>query len=493
VSETRGARAGDQLPVSAHPAFPVIVALWFAALLGLGSLVLPSVLIERIVVAVGLPSVLDAAQPPLGVTARIATALIATAFGAAAGLVIARRVVAANAPKPTRRAATLQRAAAGEGMSAKRPISAHEELGEEGLEAAPAEPARPTLAGRRRALTAEEGARSEFLDFAPLPGQAAAPPLEPLDLEMFAETEPGPEPEADEDASVVAERAAGDPHAQFGTASLSERRPFAQPAEIAMPTPAPMPYEPPVRAHPVADDIPEQTLVSSRPISELAIVELVERFALALQRHQADSNTAAAESKAEPAPLVLPRLGATAPTEDDYSAVVSNIPAALLPIDFEDDDTDEDAVHPLGGFDLSSALRSQDRPFDAPARVEIDADEPEADEPEEVAEESYPSLLAMKSPLGTREPVRIDEPNDADAPIEPVVVFPGHNGRRAAPAADGPSRDVGPRAFDRPDFAAAAAPSAPTQPFAPARADAGETEKALREALEKLQRLSGAA
>ena len=35
-------------PISLHPAFPGIVALWFSALLGLGSLVLPPVLLEKI-------------------------------------------------------------------------------------------------------------------------------------------------------------------------------------------------------------------------------------------------------------------------------------------------------------------------------------------------------------------------------------------------------------------------------------------------------------
>ena len=47
-------RAGP--PLSLHPAFPAIVALWFAALLGLGSLVLPAVLLEKAVSASGLAS-----------------------------------------------------------------------------------------------------------------------------------------------------------------------------------------------------------------------------------------------------------------------------------------------------------------------------------------------------------------------------------------------------------------------------------------------------
>lgn len=498
MSEKRGARAGDQVPVSAHPAFPVIVALWFAALLGLGSLVLPPLLIEKIVVASGLGAMVEAAQPPLGVTARIVTALAAAVIGAAAGLLIARRVTAANAPRPvSHRTATLQRSAAVDRVPAKRPISAHEELGQEGLEAEPVEAARAPLAGRRRALAVtEEDARSEFLDFAPLPGQTVTPPAEPLDLDAFAEPEEELEPDSEVAAAVAPEPATRDPHARFGTASLSERRPFAPASESAMPMPVSMPFEPAVREQSqVGETCAETGPVSPPAGQEIAIVELVERFALALERRQAKAQTPAYQPEEEPAPLILPRLGSAAPVHP-VAPSIPEIPAALRPVDFGDEDGDDEfGAHPLHGLDLSTALRSQDRPFDAPAPVATGADEPEAEEPEDIAEDSYPSLLAMKAPLGpAREPVRIDDPEAADEPVEAVVVFPGQSGRHATPAADGPSRDVAPRPFDRPDVAALDDHPAPTPPFTPVRtANAGETERALREALEKLQRLSGAA
>ena len=135
MSDKPRRKAAGQPPVSAHPAFPAIVALWFAALLGLGSLVLPTALFERVTVASGLAEVFAAAAPPLGVTARIVVALAAAALGALAGLAIARQVAAANAPQPVhppRRRAAPRRAAR---RAAKRPISAHEELGEGGLDA----------------------------------------------------------------------------------------------------------------------------------------------------------------------------------------------------------------------------------------------------------------------------------------------------------------------------------------------------------------------
>ena len=51
-----GGKNADRLPVSAHPAFPAIVALWFAALLGLGNLILPVQLIESMLTTTGIAS-----------------------------------------------------------------------------------------------------------------------------------------------------------------------------------------------------------------------------------------------------------------------------------------------------------------------------------------------------------------------------------------------------------------------------------------------------
>ena len=111
----------------------------------------------------------------------------------------------------------------------------------------------------------------------------------------------------------------------------------------------------------------------------------------------------------------------------------------------------------------------------------------------------------MKSPFGLpREPVRIEDDSDSedDGAIEPVVVFPGQSIRKASPAADGPSRDAGAsmaggfRLFDAPLDRVQQAAAAAGRPFAAPgsqqAADPGETERALREALDKLQRMSGA-
>ena len=108
-------------PIGAHPAFPGIVAMWFAALLGLGALVLPAALIERLVLASGIVSLVPAANPPLGFTERAFMAGAAAATGALAGFAAARRIAAAHAGAPSTGRA---------GEAAVRPLSAREELGD---------------------------------------------------------------------------------------------------------------------------------------------------------------------------------------------------------------------------------------------------------------------------------------------------------------------------------------------------------------------------
>src|SRR5688500_11745138 len=96
-----------QPPISLHPAFPAIVALWFAALLGVGSLVLPAVLLDRMVEVTGISALIPAASPPLGMTARSLIAIAGALVGAGLGVTIARRVASAHAPKPESRIAKL--------------------------------------------------------------------------------------------------------------------------------------------------------------------------------------------------------------------------------------------------------------------------------------------------------------------------------------------------------------------------------------------------
>ena len=79
-------------PLSTHRAFPAMVGLWFAALLGLGSFVVPPSSYEGLVQASGIASLIPAAAPPLGFTARLAISGAAALAGLLVGLFVASRI-----------------------------------------------------------------------------------------------------------------------------------------------------------------------------------------------------------------------------------------------------------------------------------------------------------------------------------------------------------------------------------------------------------------
>ncbi|MBW8755643.1 MAG: hypothetical protein JF595_16150 [Sphingomonadales bacterium] len=85
---------GRRQPISRHPLFPAIVALWFAAPLALGSFALSVSALETLVLAGHIDSLVPAAAPPLGMTARLALALALGFIGALVGWVLARRLAA---------------------------------------------------------------------------------------------------------------------------------------------------------------------------------------------------------------------------------------------------------------------------------------------------------------------------------------------------------------------------------------------------------------
>ena len=80
-----------QSSIVAHPWFPKVIGLWFAALFGLCSLALAPELLERIVTTLGIDRIVPAAAPPLGQTARLLLALGMAGVGEIAGLLIGDR------------------------------------------------------------------------------------------------------------------------------------------------------------------------------------------------------------------------------------------------------------------------------------------------------------------------------------------------------------------------------------------------------------------
>ncbi len=504
-------------PISLHPAFPAVVALWFAALLGVGSMVLPVVLLERAVTITGLASLVPAASPPLGFTARGLIALAATLVGAVIGIVIARRVARAHdAARPSRAA-----------KFARRPISVNEELGGERLVNGFGLPV-----NRRRALAiAEDDRPSDFLYMAPLPGNdeddpgrtfeapAAAPAEEPFELSDAFEddesdadawhepnlaNETGPmtftqefqplasEPRARQEFRPQPAKRESEPLA-FSAPSLARR--VLEPEPLASDEPEQELSMPePVRFEAVPPSAAPQALPadwSSAPIGELGLVQLVQRLGASLERRRewlataaaavpstplappVDFEPAAAEDAAQAMaayfgkPAGDPPAPAEAPLVADIPAPPASLPNAWPVTE------DEDEADVMASFTLP--LRKAVAPtiaFDEPA----DLDEPAADE----TDDSYSSLLAMRNPFApkTNGFVRIDEPEDDDA-VEPAVVFPGHGESTFTAPAAGLAE---PRPFDPPGGSA----TAPHRP--PADADA-----ALRAALATLQRMSSTA
>ena len=187
AGKSKSAKTGApsaKAPISSHPIFPVVVAIWFAALLGFGSLILPVILFEKFFAVTGIASLFPAAQAPLGMTARLLIACAAALAGAGAGIFIARKASASRS-QPVRR--RFRSEATGD-RAAKPPINALEEFGTEGLdEPVDEKPAfRPQLAGKRRSLAVtDDSGPSDFLEFAPLPGGSAG-----LDPTSYVEQEP---------------------------------------------------------------------------------------------------------------------------------------------------------------------------------------------------------------------------------------------------------------------------------------------------------------
>ncbi|WP_298198991.1 hypothetical protein [Novosphingobium sp.] len=83
--------------MSSHPLFPAAIAVWFATLFGMASMVLRAQTLEGAVRALHIDLVVPAAAPPLGFTARLLIALLFALFGAAVGFLLARVVVARGA------------------------------------------------------------------------------------------------------------------------------------------------------------------------------------------------------------------------------------------------------------------------------------------------------------------------------------------------------------------------------------------------------------
>jgi hypothetical protein len=337
----QGAAARGKPPISRHPLFPAIVALWFGALFGLGSLAIRPSLIESAVVASRIDTLISAAAPPLGMTARIMLALALAIGGAILGVVIARRIASANKEVHQRKrsnfssddSVTVRARDAHPDAPARRPFSAAASFG---ADFDSDDSGEVPSTGRRRALTmGEDYTPLDFRETAPLPG--GVPPVldlakidlepssseshwmdtavstafhgdtvegEPLDLVPAFEAPSPYEPEyvLSEQFDSGIEMGTSEPIAD-DTFSTNFSADYVEPAiedeaESDNVTAVPMAFAPPAAAQPAVAEQPIFDSAAERliaaPIDSLGSVELVERLALALQRKRSGAAAAAA-------------------------------------------------------------------------------------------------------------------------------------------------------------------------------------------------------
>ncbi|MEP7222521.1 MAG: hypothetical protein ABI673_07625 [Novosphingobium sp.] len=546
-------KSRKKLPISRHPLFPAMVCLWFAALFGLGSLAIRPSLLENAVLALHIDTLVPAAAPPLGITARIILALAMFAVGAVIGLVLGLRIALPKVAKPVRSRAEVQ-------VQDVWDDGDNDDL--DRLEAARADQASAVIPGRRRALAMEEDYERPYSDSTPLSQsvtQAAAPELaapevtavvegvhihslDPriLDLADISVTEQDEEPvEAEPVAAQVALARAFD-----GPVAASE------PEEVAPVAQAPVAQAPvaqaPVAQAPIATPILRPMFQLPRdgaeklraaPIESLGIVQLAERLALAIARRR-DGVTAAAamtaalpprapEPEPEPAPEAPVATLAIAPLAEPQAEVQDlgtppPMPAALRPISFHAIDDEDEAVEsllPPRRFAMPAPVASA--PEVASARDQHEpAALPETPTTDDALENGYGSLLAVKpvrlatvwadetghdeavaqdvaEPAFDAEQIEDvgDEPEVAEAApdIEPVVIFPGHAQFAAPPAEAAPTFGAPLSSSGLRRFDAPSAAPTQLRPAIAAPADPLETERALKAALATLQRMSGAA
>lgn len=318
-----------RLPVTAHPAFPLIVALWFAALLGLSSLAVPVSMMESAVSALGLPKLFAAFGSPLGMTARLLLALGLALAGGFVGITLGRKLNPAYGDaKRMRRAEgypdeapALRARDRHPDAPARRPFSPSRDVQDflpEGGSSSNSE----RLRARAQASEQRDDERP-FYDYAPLPGSArfgAGEESEPEPASLgvldedgdehgddhFELTEFAPEGLDAAEAAPVADlehfSAPIPPVVEGSEITLDFTRPIADLEEQNAPV---VEEAEESDGQLVAASAGSDRSILNAPLESLGIVQLVERLAMAIANRRENAQAEVAPTS-EPEPIEEP-------------------------------------------------------------------------------------------------------------------------------------------------------------------------------------------
>jgi hypothetical protein len=500
-------------PITSHQLFPAVVALWFGALFGLGSLAVRPSLLESVVMASRIDLVIPAAAPPLGVTARILLALGLAAAGSAIGLIIARRL---SRPKPEVRERKRTKLADREEAA---PRYNHHPVADEAED----EMNGGILAQRRRALTIEHD-EEDFVphEMAPLPGGAPqildiskvgfeAPPAHmPLDLSDYQheparqEFQPqpvsAPVPQAEPVAYVA-------PPAPAPLTEAAQRQIFGQPVNgdhidpnfvqaagfktTVFDTETPEPLFPPRFAPSQAATAPEAAPEAAQVVPSFTVPPAPAVEAFAVPPMEAPAFTApepAAAPVAEPEPAAPAPVVVAAPAEplpspaglgmtDLASRLAESMArrraaraaaagAVPQPAETPAVPVAEQAPFEAAASTLPAPVLPEPAPFASPAQFEASVPAPFAPFAAVSTPDPAPQAAAPVTPISIPAAMRPLDLGGFEEEVEPLssLLPPRHT---AMPAA-APSAAPAPAAFAMPEAAPQAAAAQPLASEEPA-------------------------
>lgn len=280
-----------------HPLFPTIVAFWFAALFGLGSLAVRTSLLESLVIASKIDLIVPQTAPPLGMTARILIALGMAAIGSILGFLLAARMARPKPEAKGERVRSFGAAVRTAAPSRATPAQAWEE-DDRSLEPE-----------RRRSLIASNEEPAEIFDDGPSFLTGLSPQVldvtafecEPIDL---ASAEPA-QPQQSAPALELDAFATVDPVPAPGFESVNEPQVAAEPVPVAEVQPTGLEADhgeqPPLGlaaedASPRVFDAPE----ARRPAFALPEAQPVSPSDFAEPRHEVPAAETRNENSAEP-------------------------------------------------------------------------------------------------------------------------------------------------------------------------------------------------